>query len=209
MDHDERRRLLLDALWRIVDRDGTAAITIRNVAAEANIPKSTMEHYFPDRLGLLQAAVDQVVTNAEGRLGALAIFDGRIDTAVEAVMVAIPDSPQRRRESEVWTLLTIERRSNADASSVAASLDEAVRNSCSLAMNAWTTTGLVHPDRDHDFEATRLHALIDGLSLHTLHDPEALPAKRIRAIVTAHLSELAGPPAPTRPAQRTHSREHR
>lgn len=198
VDHEERRRILVDALWRVVQRDGAAGISIRTVAEEANFPKSTLEHYFPDRLGLLEAAVGRIVTSAEGRLAALDLFDGRISTAVDAVMVAIPDSPARRLESEVWSLLTTERRSSSTAGAVAATLDDAVRNGIALAMSAWTTSGLVHPRRDHDIEVSRLHALIDGLSLHTVHDPAVLPPQRIRELIAAHLAELARPPAPIR-----------
>ncbi|CAB4322528.1 MAG: TetR family transcriptional regulator [Actinobacteria bacterium] len=195
VDHEERRSLLVAALWRIVQRDGASGITIRNVAAEAGIPKSTMEHYFADRLSLLSAAVSQVNANALSRLSKIDLTDGSLESGVDAVMIAIPDSPSRRRESEVWALLINERRVDTGAGTAAAALDESVRNTASVALNLWVTSGLVHPSRDLDIEASRLHALIDGLSLHVLHDPKAYPKARLRAIVTSHLADLVNAPA--------------
>ena len=65
VDHDERRQLLTDALWRVVHRDGARAISIQTVADEAGVSKSNVVYYFPSRGALLTAAVDQVNTVAE------------------------------------------------------------------------------------------------------------------------------------------------
>lgn len=183
------------ALWRIVQRDGASGITIRNVAAEAGIPKSTMEHYFTDRFSLLSAAVSQVNANALSRLSKIDLTDGSFESAIDAVMIAIPDSATRRRESEVWALLINERRSDHGANAAAAALDESVRSGALLALEQWAATGLVHAGRDLDLESIRLHALIDGLSLHVLHDPNGYPKGKLRAIVASHLADLARAPA--------------
>lgn len=114
VDHDERRQQHLEALWRLLERDGAGAVSIRHLAEEA------------------------------GEL--LATLDGRVRRAVRT------------------------------------------------ALGTWQSTGLVHVARDLDLEAMRLHALIDGLSLHALHIPDGIPAARLRAIVAEHLSDLAGPP---------------
>lgn len=194
VDHDERRRHLLAALWRIVERDGAAAISIRNVAIEAGVSKSAIAHYFPNRLALLEAAVTQINAEANRRLARLDFDDGQIDTAVNAVMVGIPDSRARRKQSEVWVLLISERSTDPAVRELAASLDQMVRDAARDAVVRWQTTGLIHPDRDADVEAARLHALMDGLALHTLHDPVGLPPGRLRVLVRAHLSELAQRP---------------
>lgn len=193
VDHDERRVELVDALWRVVERDGATAISIRNVAAEAGHSKSAIAHYFPSRLALLSAAVGQLGDDVLRKVAALDLTDGKVETACDAIMTAIPDSRARRKHSEVWILLISERQTDPEVRKLLAQLDHRVSRGIIAALRSFQTSGLVHQSRDIELEAVRLHALIDGISLHTLHDPVGMSPKRIRIAVTAHLEELATP----------------
>jgi len=44
-------------------------------------------------------------------------------------------------------------------------------------------------------EAARLHALIDGLTLHSIADPRTDDDAMVRAVLELYLSELQRPPA--------------
>ena len=193
VDHDERRVELVDALWRVVERDGAAAISIRNVAAEAGHSKSAIAHYYPSRLALLTAAVTQLGDDVLRKVAALDLTDGRVETACTAFMAAIPDSRARRKHSEVWILLISERQSDPEVRKLLAQLDHRVSRGIIAALRTFQDSGLVHRSRDVEIEAIRLHAFIDGISLHTLHDPVGMSPKRIRLALTAHLEELATP----------------
>ena len=193
VDHDERRVELVDALWRVVERDGATAISIRNVAAEAGHSKSAISHYFPSRLALLTAAVAQLGDDVLRKVAALDLTDGRLETACAAIMAAIPDSRARRKHSEVWILLISERQTDPEVRKLLAQLDHRVSRGFIAALRTFQDSGLVHRSRDVEIEAIRLHAFVDGISLHTLHDPVAMSPKRIRVAVTAHLEELATP----------------
>ena len=46
VDHDKRRQLIIDGMWKIVQRDGFDAVSVRSVAAEEGLSKSTIAHYF-------------------------------------------------------------------------------------------------------------------------------------------------------------------
>jgi AcrR family transcriptional regulator len=194
VDHDERRIELVQALWRVVERDGSAAISIRHVAAEAGLSKSAVSHYFPTRFSMLAAAVDELSRNVYAKVAALDLDDGRIETACEAIMATIPDSRARRKQSEVWILLVTEGQTDPDIRKLLAELDREVARGVSAFLKQLKRSGLVNPSRDIEFETARLHALIDGISLHTLHSPVGMPPKRIRLIVSEHLRELAAAP---------------
>lgn len=56
----QRRRLLLDATMRVVERDGVAAVSQRRVAAEAGVPPSTVTYYY--------AAVDDLLVDTLTRV---------------------------------------------------------------------------------------------------------------------------------------------
>ena len=47
VNHEKRRAMLAEALWRLVGNEGIRAVSIRKVAAEAGRNRGTVEHYFP------------------------------------------------------------------------------------------------------------------------------------------------------------------
>jgi DNA-binding transcriptional regulator YbjK len=54
---ERRRRLLLDATMRVVEREGVSAVSQRAVAQEAGVPPSAVTYYFPAVDDLLVAAL--------------------------------------------------------------------------------------------------------------------------------------------------------
>jgi AcrR family transcriptional regulator len=58
VNHDERRRLIARALWRVVVEGGVAAVSFRTVAAEAGVSVALVQHYFGNRGDLLVWSVD-------------------------------------------------------------------------------------------------------------------------------------------------------
>ena len=62
VDHAERRRELLEALWRVVERAGLAAVSYRDVAAEAGVSVRLVQYYFPTKAELLADALELVAS---------------------------------------------------------------------------------------------------------------------------------------------------
>lgn len=58
VDHEERRRELAEALWRVIVASGPQAVSIRTVAAEAGLSAGALRHYFQTREELLIFAMD-------------------------------------------------------------------------------------------------------------------------------------------------------
>src|SRR5918998_1696365 len=53
VDHEERRRLIAQATWRVISRDGVRAASVRTVAGEAGLSTGALRHYFDDHASLL------------------------------------------------------------------------------------------------------------------------------------------------------------
>ncbi|MFD9704296.1 TetR/AcrR family transcriptional regulator [Lentzea sp. NPDC059081] len=58
VDHEERRRELAEAVWRIVRRDGIDHASVRAVAAESGWSSGSLRHYFPTQDALLGFAME-------------------------------------------------------------------------------------------------------------------------------------------------------
>jgi len=193
VDHDERRQEFVAALWRIVEHHGSAAVSIRSVADEAGVSKSNIAYYFPTMVDLLAAAVDEVVAHAQSRAAQLDQQDLDIDKATKLVMLAIPDTPTRRRQAQVWIKLVTEHDGDAHVSTLLNDFNKRVRAGLLAMLKLFDASGLVSKDRKLNIEAARLHALVDGLSLQTMNDAKFMPPSLIRSVVAHHLTELAHP----------------
>lgn len=53
VDHHERREAIAHALWRVVDQQGWARATLREVAREAGVSLGQLQHYFSARAEML------------------------------------------------------------------------------------------------------------------------------------------------------------
>ena len=58
VDHRERRETIAHALWTIVDQQGWARATMREVAREAGVSLGQLQHYFSSRAEMLTFAIE-------------------------------------------------------------------------------------------------------------------------------------------------------
>src|SRR5262245_30974992 len=99
IDHDERRRQLAEALWRVLATHGMEAVSLRHVAAEAGVSMGMVQHYFADKDAMVLFALKTMTDQYGQRLGQLP--DDPIQR-VRAVLVAgLPLTDEQRLEARV------------------------------------------------------------------------------------------------------------
>ncbi|GGP44025.1 TetR/AcrR family transcriptional regulator [Saccharothrix coeruleofusca] len=67
VDHELRRRQIAQAVWRLAARGGLEGVTLRQVAAEAEVSARLLQYYFGTRDQLLLGALELLNTDAERR----------------------------------------------------------------------------------------------------------------------------------------------
>ncbi|MGB4137647.1 MAG: TetR/AcrR family transcriptional regulator [Microbacterium sp.] len=67
VDHDERRVHIVEAVMKIMIRDGFDHVTMRQIAAEAGYAHGAIARYFPDKQSLLTAAFLKVFNDSHER----------------------------------------------------------------------------------------------------------------------------------------------
>lgn len=80
VDHEERRRRLVEAVWALAMRSGLEGVTLRGVAAEAGVSMGQVQHYFPTMEALVRDALERSVR----------ALNARIERSVRAVADAGP-----------------------------------------------------------------------------------------------------------------------
>jgi AcrR family transcriptional regulator len=104
VDHEERRRLIAQAAWRVISRDGVRAASVRTVAAEAGLSTGALRHYFDDHASLLLFAARHSLELMAVRVFAhLSRADAEPRTTVQACLEELlPLDGQRAAESAVY-----------------------------------------------------------------------------------------------------------
>lgn len=101
VDHDERRELIIDATWRLIERGGFEGATMREIAAEAGFAHGALQRYFPNKESLLAAAFVRAHTRTNTRVETQ--LDGRRGlAALRALCLEImPIDRERLQEARV------------------------------------------------------------------------------------------------------------
>ena len=192
VDHEERRRELAEAVWRVILRDGVEGISLREVSAESGWSTGALRHYFGTKEELLASAArlleERVIRRLEGRPRGL--------TPREAVRAALcevlPLDDERRTEGTIWFAYAsrslVDRRIAEEHEIVF----EGVRKLCTVITHEMAEIGQLDPDLDPGREAGRLHALVDGLAVHGLLGQ--IDESEILAVLDAHLDEILREP---------------
>jgi AcrR family transcriptional regulator len=104
VDHEQRRRLIAQATWRVISRDGVRAASVRTVAVEAGLSTGALRHYFDDHSSLLLFAARHSLELVAVRVfGHLSSAEAEPRPSVQACLEELlPLDEQRAAESAVY-----------------------------------------------------------------------------------------------------------
>ncbi|NIJ40322.1 AcrR family transcriptional regulator [Parvibaculum indicum] len=185
IDHDLRRRELVEASWQVIADEGLEGVTMRKVAAAARCTTGRITHYFENREELLLAALRAVYSAAEERLVAAAKSD--LPPAEKLLLhleEASPLDKRRLREWKVWIAFW----------AVAASTPElAAENDRSHLVWRKSLVPLIEelaPGVDAAMEADLLSGIVDGLGLQAAVNFTPANRARVRDTLATHIAGL-------------------
>lgn len=70
VDHDERRRTIIAAAWRLLAARGVDGVNMRDLAAEVGYTNGALSHYFAGKDEILRAAYEHVLAATNERIEA-------------------------------------------------------------------------------------------------------------------------------------------
>jgi AcrR family transcriptional regulator len=188
VDHDERRRHIVEALLHIAGTAGLDAVSLREVAQQAGVSMGAVQHYFATKEEMLAYALRHWLS-----LSVHERFTGRVrarlgtDTKPEAVLRALaaeylPHDEASRFDARV-----------AVAFLSRAAVDSALAQALVPAVGGFVGTLKAVLDGmrtrlDTVVEARRLAALLDGLRMPVLLG--ALSHDEATAVIEQHLRDV-------------------
>jgi AcrR family transcriptional regulator len=185
---DQRERIL-EALLGVVAARGIDAVSIRSVAAAADVSPAQVQYYFRTKERLLTAAFEQVHDRMRQRAAAVDVGGSTREVLRRYLLTWLPLDEERRRDATVWLAFTaaaatarqlvpIVREADAAVVSALAGLLAAGQVSTEAADEAKgsATAERVRPDVDPTSTASLLLAVVDGVTVRALatYDSTAL-----------------------------------
>lgn len=190
VNHDERREELLEAVWRVIARDGMERATIRAIAKESGWSSGVLAHYFADKEEIIASALRLMYERIAAR------WDGKLDglTGIEALQELVLDNLPLDDERELETRFLMnywsrEIRGGDHGPRLIRRAPMLIDLLTELALDA-QDAGEMRTDEAPEDIAERLLGLIDGFSLHTLLDPQRLTRSRQVALVQQEFDRL-------------------
>lgn len=179
-DHEQRRRQIAEAVWRIASARGLEDVSLRKVAAEAGVSLRLVQYYFGTRDDLLLGALEILNEVAEEHTRAEAgpAADATPRQVLRTMLVGmLPLDDERRTRYLVHLAYFVRSLADPDfATAFSAAPPELERLTADLL--AWgQQRGEVPPDLDLMPEAELLLSSVDGLQTSIIlgqRTPEAV-----------------------------------
>ncbi|MCP2328897.1 AcrR family transcriptional regulator [Hamadaea flava] len=191
VDHEQRRRELAAAVWQVIAEQGVDEVSIRTVAAAAGWSTGALRHYFATRGELLAFACEQVIDQVTERIRTLPPPTDPVRAVRAILLETMPVDERRRTEASIAfsflalglgdpELARVQRRHFTSMYELCVQMIEGLAAYQALAPTTQDVPTL----------ARRMHAVVDGLTVHALAGH--LTADEMVAQLNAYLSELTG-----------------
>jgi AcrR family transcriptional regulator len=191
VDHQERRGAIAGALWRVVDQDGWARATLREVAREAGVSLGHVQHYFPSRAALLTFAMeldsDRTADRVARGLAALDQPPHPKDVLRLVLAEMLPLRPDSRTSSRMSAAYVLEALHDPALRTQAAIGLRSGRAMVERLIRQAITQGQIAPDRDPDVETDLVLALTGFTSLLEL---DVIEPRAALAAIDQYLDRL-------------------
>ena len=215
VDHDARREEIVDAVWRVISRDGIASATTRAIAEEAGCSNGVLSHYFADKTALLHAALEIGYRRTEQKVNQALRRARGLRAIREVLLLTVPITREALFGNQVELAFLGHAVGDRDLAREHQVIYERFRSIVRDLLRDARRAGEIAADADVGTIADALVALIDGLGMEACLFPNAFPARRQRAVVDLFLKAVAArqgrdgrrPRAPRRSRRRMQRRQ--
>ena len=174
VDAAQRRTELAAAVAHVIARSGIEGASMRQVAAEAGWTTGTLVHYFSSKREMLQFTLRESLDRRRAKRAGREMLRPR-EAIHETLANALPISEEARLHWIVTVAFTAQAHNDED---LAATQREAYRDFREYLARLLVDDDPLLEQHDATVEAERLIALVDGVALQALFDPDSWPPER-------------------------------
>lgn len=184
------KQRVIDAVLAITASRGLDQATMREVAKEAGVSVGSVQYYCRTRDDMLVIACRHVMDRIVARGEALP-RTGPVGSVVRAyAQEFLPLDEARADEQRVYLAFVARAAVVPDLARLQHEFTARLRAACAEAFRLAQERGETHTAFDADVAASATVAMLDGLLVHLLSDPEGMPGPLAIAILDEHLARF-------------------
>lgn len=188
IDLEERKKTIAEATWRVILKKGMEGATVRNIAGEAGVSLGALRHYFSTQEELLMYAMNLVKEKAAARIYERIVHDGPLkEKIVNVLLEIVPVNDETRAEMEVWFSFVAYFKHKQH---VFDTQYDGIFALMRKLIDYLEQCEMLRKTMDKDIETERLYALVNGLALHAMLEPQRVDRERVACVLVHHIDSL-------------------
>lgn len=196
IDHEARKKIVAQAVWKLLNERGVNAITVRNVAAEAGITTGSLRHSFDSRVELLTYALDLIGQETEASMQAVSVKGQDVLNTVKILEHFIPITPRSQAISRITLGMVSELRSIPGIKDISVARLERIRSYFYDMLVHLDDSGQIKTGTNLRVQANKLTMLSYGLSTKAIIGGKGSDPVNISKIFRSSMNELLVNPVP-------------
>ncbi|GAA1980595.1 TetR/AcrR family transcriptional regulator [Amycolatopsis minnesotensis] len=170
VDHDARRHRIADAVCDLIADRGIEGVTLRDVAARAEVSMGAVQRAFPTGDLMLGFALDHVIAKTQERGARRIDASGSKGSAKTLLTITLQEmalaGAGRRADAAVWLTFAAAAAVREDFAAVLRAHHEKGHELLAWLIGYGQDTGEVRPDLDAADEARAVQTFVDGITQH-------------------------------------------
>jgi len=190
VDHDHKRKIIVEAAWNIIEKEGIEKASIRRIASEAGMSTGALRHYFSNQDELLLFIMEYFLARGKERSENKSWSKKPLIAVQETLLELVPVDRDKQTETSVWLVFAIRSLTSVALNTKKDELTEGEYILMEALLEILIKAGYVNKDINIEIEKLRLSVVIEGLSIHALLRPDIFTIEKTEQIITHHLNEL-------------------
>lgn len=192
VDHDERRRQIVAAAWRIIAVEGVDSLTMRRLAGELGLSNGALARYYPSKADVVGAAF---IAAAEATHRRFVEAGGERLTGAAAMRALLhemfPFEDVTRREALIVIPFFDHAQHSERLQAIWQDFVESERPLVERILEEMVAEGTARPDLDHTTALDFLFTVVSGAQTNPLLAPATGTRERLHALVESVLRAFA------------------
>ena len=190
----DRREHLMAAAARVLVRDGTAGMRVRDVAVEAGVSTGVVHYYFGSKDEMLVHALRWAIGKPAERFAEFRQDGDHLRVLAVLLEVSLPHPGVLFDEYVLWLELWTAATHDPALQPLCEDLAAEYRDEMLALVRDGTRAGVFAPVADIEVVAERISAMVDGLCFRTVVGYSWTPLERVRMLLRSFACEQLGIP---------------
>lgn len=187
INHEKKKVQIIQYAFDSIVENGVKGSTVRQIAKLAEMTPGQIRYYFPNHSELLNAVMSTVELKVRRRIEIIFTSENlnTIDKAKASLLSVLPLDQERLADMEVWMAFRYDIHEYGQST-----LDDGIDQLCNSVLTLLKNEHLLKDNLNIHLNSIKLHALIDGLALHKLLNPNGISNDDIQTIVDEEIVRL-------------------